>query len=106
MKVSSENILAIVFSSVVLSACSSMPTTKSMSPLPKEDNVKVSRVAADKDCKYVSKVEGRAATVHGTADDALTDLKHEAAAKGANYLVVRTYSAVGTAVTGEAYLCP
>jgi len=39
-------------------------------------------------------------------EDALADLKKEAANKGANFLVVRQYSAMGTAVTGEAYLCP
>ncbi len=89
-----------------LTACTSMPTTKAMSPLPQNNNVRVSRVDPDSACKFLSKVEGRTQSVKGTRDEALGDLKQEAANKGANYLVVKQYSDAGTAVTGEAYLCP
>ena len=84
----------------VVSACASM------SALPKDDNVKVSRDEPPKECALISKVEGRSQNVKGSAEEALKDLKQEAANKGANYLVVRQYSALGTSVTGEAYKCP
>lgn len=97
-----KNALVIILSGsfLLLTACSSMST------LPKEDNVKVSRDEPKKECKYLSKLEGRSANIKGTAEDALKDLKQEAANKGANYLVVRQYSDLGTSVTGEAYACP
>lgn len=78
----------------------------SMSALPQEDNVKVSREEADKDCTFISKLEGRSMSKTAKAEDALKDLQKEAANKGANYLVVKEYSGMGTAVTGLAYKCP
>ena len=42
----------------------------------------------------------------GTAEDALNDMKKEAANKGANYLQIKEYSSYGTAVTGIAFKCP
>lgn len=78
----------------------------SMSTLPKDDNVKVSREDADKDCHLIGKVEGRSLSVKATPEDVLKDMKQEAANKGANYLVVKEYSGTGTAATGLAYHCP
>jgi len=86
--------------SLFLIGCSSMST------LPKEDNVKVSRKPADKDCVFLSKLEGRTMSKRGTEEDALKDLVKEAANKGANFLEVKTYSSAGTAVTGLVYKCP
>jgi hypothetical protein len=83
-----------------IAACSSMST------LPKADNVKVSREDADKDCTFISKVEGRTMSKIPKEGEALADLTKEAANKGANYLVVKEYSGNGTAVTGLAYKCP
>ena len=77
-----------------------------MSTLPETDNVKVSRNDADKDCEFISKLEGRSSSKTAKPEDALNDLKKEAANKGANYLVVKEYSGYGTAVTGLAYKCP
>lgn len=85
---------------IFLQACSTM------SNLPEQDNLKVSREEPSKDCKMISKLEGRSQSVKGTTEDALNDLKQEAANKGANYLVVKQYSSTGTAVTGLAYKCP
>ena len=43
--------------------------------------------------------------VKGTQEQALGDLKREAANKGANYVMVKQYSDLGTSVTGIAYEC-
>jgi uncharacterized protein YbjQ (UPF0145 family) len=51
-------------------------------------------------------ITGTTPTVKGTQEEALEDLKREAANKGANYVVVKQYSAYGTSVTGLAYECP
>lgn len=78
----------------------------SMSSLPKEDNVKISRAPADKDCELLSKVEGRSMSKNGNEEDTLKDLRQEAANKGANFLVVKEFSSMGTSATGLAYRCP
>lgn len=83
-----------------LSACSSRSVT------PDAEEVKVSREAADKDCKELGKITGTTMSVKGTAEEALADLKKEAANKGANYVVVKQYSDNQTSVTGIAYECP
>ncbi len=84
----------------VMAACASR------SVLPEVKEVKVSREAADKDCREIGMITGSTPSVKGTQEDALADLKKEAANKGANYVVVKQYSAYGTAVTGIAYECP
>lgn len=89
-----------VLALITMSACSSMST------LPAEDNVKVSRDDADKGCTFLGKLEGRTISKAATTEDALHDLRKEAANKGANYLVVKEYSGMGTSVTGLAYKCP
>jgi hypothetical protein len=90
----------LILPSFLLLSCSSL------SNLPKEENVKVSRKPADKDCVFISKVEGRSISKKATAEDALKDLIKEAANKGANFLEVKEYSGTGSAVTGLAYKCP
>lgn len=82
-----------------LSAC------KSRSVLSDSNEVKVSREAADKDCRELGKITGTTNSVKGTQEQALEDLKKEAANKGANYVMVKEYSSMGTAVTGIAYEC-
>ncbi len=82
-----------------LSACASR------SVLPDVKEVKVSR-DEPKGCKEMGTLSGRANSVHGTQEQALEDLKREAANKGANYVVVKQYSSYGTSVTGLAYECP
>ena len=79
---------------------------KSRSVLPEVKEVKVSRDAADKDCREIGMISGRTASAKGTQEQALEDLKREAANKGANYVVVKEYSSYGTSVTGVAYECP
>ena len=83
-----------------LTACSSR------SVMPDAEEVKVSREAADKDCKELGKITGTTSSVKGTREQALEDLIQTAANKGANYVMVKQYSAQGTSVTGMAYECP
>ncbi|OFZ18902.1 MAG: hypothetical protein A2Z20_12395 [Bdellovibrionales bacterium RBG_16_40_8] len=93
-------IASLMIFSGFFTACSTM------SNLAEEDNVKVSRDEPSKDCEFLDKLEGRSLTRTAKQEDALKDLRQEAANKGANYLVVKEYSGVGTAVTGLAYKCP
>lgn len=83
-----------------LSACASR------SVLPDTKEVKVSREKPDKDCKEIGQITGTTMTAKGNQEEALADLKKEAANKGANYVVVKQYSSYGTSVTGTAYECP
>ncbi len=83
-----------------LAGCSSRPVT------PDLNSVKVSRESAAQSCTELGKITGTTPTMKGTAQDALADLKKEAARKGANYVVVKQYSDNETSVTGIAYECP
>lgn len=81
-----------------LSGCSSP------SILPDSQGLKVSRVAP-KGCNNLGPVSGATGSVKGSAEEALNDMKKDAANKGATHLVVLQYSPQQTAVTGEAYQC-
>ena len=81
------------------SACSSHPIK------PEGKNVEVSRNDADKDCKEIGRVEGRVKNVKGTFDEAMEDLKLDAARKGANYVKMEQTGAMGQSVAGVAYFC-
>jgi hypothetical protein len=100
--------LVLPFSAVALLLIASALVTgcSSMSNLPDEDNVKVSREEPGKECEFLGKIEGRSMSKTPKQEEALNDLKAEAANKGANYLVVKQYSANGNSVTGLAYKCP
>lgn len=98
-----RSLILLIGSLVLLSGCS---MTSKMSNLPDEENVKVSRHKADKDCEDLGKIKGTSTSLKGTAEDALADLKQEAANKGANYIEIKQYSDNKTAVTGIAYKCP
>lgn len=93
--------ILIAFSAVImLAGCSSR------SVLPDADEVKVSRDTAAKKCREIGKITGTTSSAKGTQEQALADLKKEAANKGANYVMVKEYSSYGTGVTGIAYECP
>src|SRR5438128_247839 len=78
----------------------------SRSVLADAKEVKVSRDEPSSKCKEIGKLTGNASSTKGTQEEALADLKKEAANKGANYVVVKQYSTYGTAVTGIGYECP
>ena len=85
---------------VILNACSSAPPVK-----PAADNVKVSRDNPAKNCKTLGDVEGRVKNIKGDFDEALTDLKLDAARKGANFVQIQQTGAHGQSIRGEAYIC-
>jgi hypothetical protein len=94
------NKLLVFFAAVTLFGCSSR------SIKPDIDQVKVSRNEPSAKCRDIGVIEGTTLTAQGTQDEAINDLKHEAANKGANYIWVKQFSSYGTAVTGRAYECP
>ena len=85
---------------LILTACSSKPVIMTAA------DVKVSREDAKSSCKPLGKLTGTTMSARGTQEQALDDLKKEAANKGANYVVIKEFSDYGTGVTGIAYDCP
>lgn len=73
--------------------------------LPETKDIKVSRDAADKDCKSLGTVQGKTMSSKGTPEEALEDLKKDAVRKGANYVQIQTMGAMATSIQGEAYVC-
>lgn len=92
--------LILFFAVLTLFGCSSR------SIKPDINEVKVSRDEPSSKCKEMGTIEGTTRTAKGSQDEAIEDLKHEAANKGANYVWVKQFSSYGTAVTGRAYECP
>lgn len=86
--------------SVLLGACSSQPI------IPEAKNVKIAREAPAKSCVEIGKVQGSVKSVHGTIEQAIEDMKLDAARKGANFVHMETTSAYGTSAAGTAYQCP
>jgi hypothetical protein len=94
------NKIGLLLAFLALSGCSS----RSIKPNTKE--VKISREEPSGKCRELGVIEGTTMTAHGSQDEAVEDLKREAANKGANYVWVKQFSSYGTAVTGRAYECP
>lgn len=92
--------LFILFVWFLVAGCSSVPV------LPEDIDVKVSREAPDENCKNLGIVLGTTQTASGTSEQALNDLKQDAARKGANYVQIETFSAFGSAAKGTAFFCP
>jgi hypothetical protein len=78
-------------------------SSRSIKPDTKE--VKISRDEPEKSCRDMGGISGTTMKVNGTQDEAIEDLKKEAANKGANYVWVKQFSTYGTTVTGQAYEC-
>lgn len=83
----------------LVASCSSPPVK------PEGKNIKVTREEVDSDCKDLGPVEGRSLSAKATFEDALEDLKTDAARKGATDVRIEQTSGTGTAVRGTAYLC-
>ncbi|MCM2281310.1 MAG: DUF4156 domain-containing protein [Bdellovibrionaceae bacterium] len=89
----------LVTAAIALAGCSSHPV------VPDKEAVKVSRDDADKDCRELGPVQGSVTTTKGTVEQAIDDMKLDAARKGANYVRMQATSAMGTSVSGTAYIC-
>jgi hypothetical protein len=85
---------------LALSACSHQPI------IPEAKNIKLARENPDSDCVEIGKVQGSVKTVKGTIEQAIEDMKLDAARKGANYVRMESTSAMGTSVQGTAFQCP
>lgn len=93
--------IAFVATALSLSACA-----HHRSVLPDVREVKVGREAAGDDCKEIGTLNGTTSSVKASQEQALEDLKREAANRGANYVMIKQYSAYGTSVVGIGYECP
>ncbi|MBK9295039.1 MAG: DUF4156 domain-containing protein [Oligoflexia bacterium] len=100
MKYSAFELLCLTLMCIGFTGCASQPLT------PEASSVKASRTKPSSDCEFISKVTGTSSSVKAKPEDALEDLKQDAADKGANYVHVQQYSSYGTSVTGLAYKCP
>jgi len=92
--------VVLVFGLLLLGACSS----RSIKPDP--NGVKISREEPSEKCQEIGTISGTTVFANGSQDQALDDLKREAANKGANYVLVKQFSSYGTTVTGVAFECP
>lgn len=92
-------LLAPIASLTLLASCSSHPI------VPEAKNVKVSRENADEDCQDLGRVQGSVKTSTGTIEQAIEDMKLDAARKGANYVRLEAAGAMGTSAAGTAYFC-
>lgn len=70
-----------------------------------EDDVKIIRDEPSGDCENLGTITGRTMYAKQTREDAIKDLKKDAAAKGANYVRFAQASGSGTVVTGTGYKC-
>jgi hypothetical protein len=92
--------VAVTLSALALGACSSQAIK------PEAKNISVTREAVSEKCISLGLVEGRTISIKGTFEDALENLKLDAARKGATHVKIEATSAMGSAVRGEAYQCP
>ena len=97
-----SSIKALILSSIfgALVSCTSQPI------IPKSTDIKVGRSAPGDKCKEIGLLRGTTMLTSGTKEEALEDLKKMAANKGATYVKVEQFSALGTSVTGFGYKCP
>ena len=97
MRITNAAFLLIVLG---LAGCSSHPI------VPEAKNITLSREDAKKSCVEIGKVQGSVTTSKGTIEQAIEDMKLDAARKGANYVRMESTSAYGTSASGTAYKCP
>lgn len=92
---------------LVLAACTLLLASAcaQRSVLPEAKEVRVSRDEPGDNCRELGTIQGTTRSTKGTREEALANLKQEAANKGANYVMIKQYSAYGTGVTGIAYEC-
>lgn len=83
-----------------LSACARTPIK------PQDIEVEVRREKPPKGCKEVGRVTGKTTSTKPSEDVVIEDLKRDAALKGANFVFLESFSSLGGAAQGVAYLCP
>lgn len=85
---------------VLLAGCSSQPL------VPASENVKIQREEMDPACENLGALEGRSSSLKGEVEQAIEDLRLEAARKGATHVRLETTSGLGNSARGTAYRCP
>lgn len=73
---------------------------------PESKDVNTGANVPNKDCREIGSIRGRANSKTPNMEEALKDLKMEAANKGANYVQIKEKSGYGTEVVGLAFNCP
>jgi hypothetical protein len=91
---------ALATSATLATGCSSRPI------VPEGKNITLKREDPDKDCRELGKVQGIVRSHSQTVEQAIEDMKLDAARKGANYVRMESTSAFGTSVSGTAFVCP
>lgn len=89
-----------IATAVTGTGCSSQPI------VPEAKNITLKREEPASDCREIGPVQGSVSTVKGTIEQAIEDMKLDAARKGANYVRMEQTSALGTSVNGTAFQCP
>ncbi len=74
--------------------------------IPEARNVKIARENPPGDCQELGTVHGVVKTSAGSIEQAIDDMKLDAARKGANYVRMEATGAMGTSTSGTAYKCP
>lgn len=93
------NILLTIMASLCLASCSGRPIK------PDGANVKVTRQPVDIDCRDLGTVNGRVRSTRGTFEEALQDMRADAARMGATHIQVGQTGPMGTSINGRAYSC-
>lgn len=93
--------LAFIPALLLLTACGSQPI------MPTKEDVNVTRedLSKNKSCEDLGTVAGKSMHTTGGKEQALEDLKEQAANKGATDIQVHQFSDMGTSVTGTLYKC-
>lgn len=74
--------------------------------IPEAKNVKLQREDPPKNCVEIGKVQGSVSSAHGKIEQAIEDMKLDAARKGANFVRMEATSSYGTSASGTAFQCP
>jgi hypothetical protein len=82
-----------------MSACSHHPI------VPDARNVKIQRENPSGNCTEIGPVTGSVKTMSGSIEQAIDDMKLDAARKGANFVRMESTGAMGTSASGTAYNC-
>ncbi len=90
----------------MLSALFAFSSCSHQAIVPEAKNVKIQREAPSKNCRNLGHVEGNVIHATGKIEDAIEDMKLDAARKGANFVQMGETSALGKNVAGVAYQCP
>ena len=91
---------------LLLLALTSLAACSHQAIIPEAKNVKIARENPPSDCREIGRVLGQVRTTAGSIEQAVDDMKLDAARKGANYVRMESTGAMGTSASGTAYQCP